>query len=213
MTCTVSLTGGIIEKSAIEGQKTYHDDLEAGIRAYIKEHATEFVGEGSVIDEPEPEKTDQPTEAEAYAAQQRKEREDRDKTYLQWGLDLVVSGFGMIGTGLKTAGEALNDMPGGKEAILGSVIALLVISNIYTYSRKTDEGATLRRAKRLGRRGGMAEDEVAEALKMVLQGKANAAVVPREEAGELRKILDEVELRATRLREMIDSAVGGEGSD
>lgn len=184
------------------------------MRAYMKEHATEFGGEGGIQDEevePEKSEADEPTEAEAYAAQQKKQREDKDKTYLQWALDLIISGFGMVGTGIKTAGEAIGDMPVGKEAILGSIIALLVVSNIWTYySAKPSDGAELRRAKRLGRKSGLAEDEVAEALRMVLKGQATGgAIVPREEAGELRRILDEVELRAKRLRDMVDSAVGG----
>ena len=37
---------GIIEKSAVDGQKTYHRDLETAMRQYIKEHATEFQVEG-----------------------------------------------------------------------------------------------------------------------------------------------------------------------
>ncbi len=208
---------GIIEKSAIDGQKQYHDDLDAGIRSYIKEHASEFVGAGGVEDEAttaEEDKANQPSEAEAYAAQQRKERLDKDQTYLQWALDMVMSGFGIVGTGLKTAGEAMSDMSGGKEAVLGLLITLLVLSNIWTYySVKSGEGAEMRRAKRLGGRSGMGDEEVAEALRMVLQGQMGGQIVPREEAGELRKILDQVERRAVRLREEVDSAVGGEDRD
>ena len=184
----------------------------------MKEHATEFAGEGGVVDDEVEEdrgKPDQPTEAEAYAAQQRKDKQDKDRTVFQRALDMVMGGFGMVGSGLKTAGDAINDMPGGKEAVLGGIIALLVISNIWTYyAVKPGEGAELRRAKRLSGRGGMGEDEVAEALRLVLEGKTGGdPVVPREEAGELRRMLDEVERRATRLRELVDSAVGGEDLD
>ena len=44
LTCTRRL--GIIEKSALDGQKTYHADLEKAMRQYIHEHQSEFVPEG-----------------------------------------------------------------------------------------------------------------------------------------------------------------------
>jgi hypothetical protein len=37
---------GIIEKSCIDGQKTYHIDLDKAIRGYIQNHLSEFVPEG-----------------------------------------------------------------------------------------------------------------------------------------------------------------------
>ena len=37
---------GIIEKSAIDGQKQYHTDLEKAMRTYIQEHQSEFLPEG-----------------------------------------------------------------------------------------------------------------------------------------------------------------------
>ena len=210
---------GIIEKSAIDGQKQFHDDLDVGIRAYISEHASDFAGQGGEEDIAESEtspnekgKPEKPSEAETYAAEQRQKRQDKDVTYLQWAADSVVFGLGMIGTGLKTAVDAIGDMVGGKEAILGSVIALLIISNIWTYySVNSGDGASMRRAKRLGKGSGMRDDEVAEALRLVLDGRGGGAmVIPREEVGMLRDMLDEVERRAIKLREMVDSSVGGE---
>ena len=41
-----SLAPGIIEKSAIEGQKTYQNDLVRAMRSYIQEHQTEFIPAG-----------------------------------------------------------------------------------------------------------------------------------------------------------------------
>ena len=118
----------------------------------------------------------------------------------------------MIRTGLKTAFDAIGDMVGGKEAILGLVITLLIVSNIWTYyAVNSGDGDSMRRAKRLGKRSGMRDDEVAEALRLVLEGRGGGAVVvPREEVGELREMLDEVERRAIRLREIVESSVGGE---
>ncbi|GAA5855517.1 hypothetical protein JCM8547_007868 [Rhodosporidiobolus lusitaniae] len=41
-----SFIKGIIERSCIDGQKTYHADLEKAMRAYIATHRNEFVEEG-----------------------------------------------------------------------------------------------------------------------------------------------------------------------
>lgn len=38
-----SFIKGIIEKSAIDGQKEYHGDLDKSMRAYIHEHQSEFI--------------------------------------------------------------------------------------------------------------------------------------------------------------------------
>lgn len=46
----VSHKTGIIERSCIEGQKTYHSDLEQAMRAYIATHRNEFVAEGQSLD-------------------------------------------------------------------------------------------------------------------------------------------------------------------
>jgi hypothetical protein len=44
------LIAGIIERSCIDGQKTYHSDLEKAMRAYIATHRNEFVSEGQSLD-------------------------------------------------------------------------------------------------------------------------------------------------------------------
>ncbi|KAJ3541640.1 hypothetical protein NMY22_g3805 [Coprinellus aureogranulatus] len=43
-----SFIKGIIERSAIDGQKVYHGELERAVRAYIQEHHSEFVPEGAL---------------------------------------------------------------------------------------------------------------------------------------------------------------------
>jgi len=45
-----SLLKGVINSSAIDGQKTYHAALEKAMRAYIQQHQTEFVPEGVTLD-------------------------------------------------------------------------------------------------------------------------------------------------------------------
>ncbi|KIJ05675.1 hypothetical protein PAXINDRAFT_122092, partial [Paxillus involutus ATCC 200175] len=41
-----SFIKGLIEKSAIEGQKVYYSDLDKAMRMYIQEHQSEFIPEG-----------------------------------------------------------------------------------------------------------------------------------------------------------------------
>src|SRR6267154_4535219 len=40
------MTSGLIERSAIEGQKVYHSDLDKAMRMYIQEHQSEFIPAG-----------------------------------------------------------------------------------------------------------------------------------------------------------------------
>lgn len=57
---TPSFSPGIIEKSCLDGQKTFHKELETAIKAYIKSHAADFAIAGAseseevvVVEEPE----------------------------------------------------------------------------------------------------------------------------------------------------------------
>lgn len=208
------LTSGIIEKSAIDGQKQYHEDLESGMRTYIKEHATEFASPDGVEDEAPAEETKQeqpPTEAQAYADQARRERHERDFTYMQGALDSVSTGVGFIFSGLKALFEALRDVlsdsPMSKETIMGTVILVLLLSNLYTYYAYSG-------TKRSGKRSRLSrlseDDEVAEAMRLLLQNAARPQESVREEAAELERILDQIEQRTTRLQGMLQSAVGAE---
>jgi hypothetical protein len=157
---------GIIEKSAIEGQKTYHEDLEAGMKGYIKDHAAEFGAEETEVEIEE----EKPTAAAAYAAEQKQKKETRPR------------GFKML--------DILSAIPLTKETILGMVILILVLSNIYTYSTGTA------RTKRIVYREETRELDEAVRLLMRQQG-------PLQQAEELNRILDDVEQRVVYLRASI----------
>ena len=192
------------------------------MRDYIKEHQSEFGApdEAEAAEEAEEDKPAASTEASEYAARTRRERQEKDYTYLSGAMDMVVSGLGTIASGLKTAfetiGDLISDGPVSKEVILGAIIGFLVISNIWTIIayRSTDK-VEARRARRLSRMGGDAE-EMAEAMRLFLQsanganGAGKPKSSPREEVADLTRILDEVESRARRLRQDLGSAVGGE---
>ncbi|WVF65961.1 hypothetical protein IAT40_000699 [Kwoniella sp. CBS 6097] len=250
VTTTVEWTGkswvkGIIEKSAIEGQKTYHDDLETGMRQYIKENSGEFAGEGGEDEEEVAGATAEgaseagidgkkggkdsstQSEAQAYANSSRKKRKDEDLSVLQAGLDSLTSGAKAIFSGLGGIFESISDLladtPFKVQNLMGLVIVILVISNIWTYTSIDRQASIERRERRLGSgsgsgsngrnkgddslvglREGYADDEFARAVKRVLA--ARSADPRKEEGRELMRILDEVEARLTSLREGVASA-------
>ncbi|WRT63770.1 uncharacterized protein IL334_000695 [Kwoniella shivajii] len=234
VTTTVEWTGkswvkGIIEKSCIEGQKTYHDDLETGMRQYIKENASEFAGEGGE-DEDEVAEIESKeaaekgagenvSEAQKYANDQaKKQRKEQDLGLLQSGIDSLVAGIKAIFSGIKGIFDSVEDMledtPFKLSNLLAILIILLVISNVYTYLKIDKKASSTRRSKKLspshkrdeygnGDISGGIED-IEEAVKRVLRQKASSQT-PKEESIELLKILDNVESRVNKLRDDIAS--------
>jgi hypothetical protein len=205
---------GIIDKSAIEGQKQYHNDLDKGMRAHMKSHPTEFFPEGTAADLDEVEAENQKlSDAEKYAAQTRKNRQNQDYSALQGALDSVLSGIRAIFGGVWTAIRSISDLlnlgdEGSKVVILGLLVLVLVASNVYTYvAWRPSSESTLRRFKRNG-----GEGDLNEAIRSILQGNGRREGTSlREEGVELMRILDQVEKRSAALRNSIKSSIGGEG--
>ncbi|KAJ3508624.1 hypothetical protein NLJ89_g5653 [Agrocybe chaxingu] len=141
-----SFIKGIIERSAIDGQKVYHGDLEKAMRAYIQEHQSEFLPEGvdvaavalnEVVPEPElaPEAAadgKHPTEEE----QKQRERE-RNARSLQWAWDTFDGACQVAKRSTKGALELIRDAWDQSESttILWFLIVILVISNLWTLMR------------------------------------------------------------------------------
>ena len=205
----------------------------------MKEHPTEFHVAGvkdlnEITSEGDKEEL---SAAEEYAAETRRKRQNQDLSALQGALDSVLSGFKAIFTGFLTAVESIADLlnlgdEGGKVVILGMIIGILVISNIYTYVAYKPKSSESRRLKRLGWDERERERERARALgimgraddgdfnEAVLamlratneRGNAGMGVTTRNEVDDLVRILDAVEQRATRLKGILNSSVGGQGS-
>ena len=200
----------------MDGQRQYHKDLENGMRAHIKQHATEFLDKDQAEDEEEAptkgEKDENLSEAEVYAAEQRHRRE-LDSWSLQGGLDHIVSGLKSIGSGVYDIVGSLcdyvQDLPLTKGTLLVGIIFLLLFSNVYTYyAYKSTSKANLRRVKKqMARYGG---DDMAEAMRTLLSPEGRQEAM--DQARQLRDILDEVERRATNLRQVIVSDTEGIGS-
>lgn len=137
---------GIIEKSAIEGQKQYHAALDKSMREYMAAHPDEFAMQGA---DGKPITDDQPSGADSgvastnvekevlvdsdvAAASQKKAQEDAGAVDRIFGvLKAVGSGlgdlFGMIG-------DMFSGLPGGRDLGLVLVILVLLLSNWWTYN-------------------------------------------------------------------------------
>lgn len=195
----------------------------------MKEHPTEFHVAG--VEDPTEAETEgekeKLTAAEEYAAETRRKRQNQDYSALQGALDSVLGGIKAIFTGLFTAVESVSDLlnlgeEGGKVVILGLIIGVLVISNIYTYVAYKPKSSESRRLKRLGwdERGvtGRADGGYSEAVLAILRnndnerGSSGSGVTTREEVNDLVRILDVVEKRASRLRGLLESSTGGRGN-
>lgn len=182
----------------------------------MKQHPTEFgTGDGPTSDELGEEGHEKPSEAEAYAAENRKKRQRDDLGYIQGGLDRIVSGLGSIGSGLvavlQSLGDLVANLPLSKEVILGSLVLLLVISNVYTYLAFRSQAPT-RQARRLGR-----ENDLSEVVRLLLEkgstkvnGKTHEGGDPANEVADLVRLLDGVEKRAARLKSAVGGGTAGE---
>ncbi|BGP14608.1 hypothetical protein JCM10213_002224 [Rhodosporidiobolus nylandii] len=120
-----SFIKGIIEKSCIDGQKTYHADLEKAMRAYIATHRNEFVEEGH---DPDGASLDTADDDEALAS----------PTSSAGGEPAVAAAPPARTGALAPVWDLLEPLfeqlahQSPKTLLLGSVVAILVLSNIWT---------------------------------------------------------------------------------
>ncbi|KAG8980258.1 hypothetical protein FRB90_007716 [Tulasnella sp. 427] len=208
----------IIERSVMDGQRTYHSDLERAMRTYISEHPTEFVAEGAPADavataavendatptSPSGEKTpDAPTGAA--------DRRVVERRTIQWALDTFTSAmkltsesfWGLVDI-IQDLLESAPDMPssGGGSWFWGALVALLLAMNLWTWSSlsqsRAREELTQRRFGGISPVGNSMVDTVqgaervaTEAVRVFWQG-----VVEQQNAGWKEELL--VEMRALR---------------
>ncbi|GAA6038906.1 hypothetical protein JCM8097_000567 [Rhodosporidiobolus ruineniae] len=121
-----SFIKGIIDKSAIDGQKTYHNDLEAAMRSYISTHRNEFVEEGHDVDssslapsssEDDDHAPTSPISAPSAAETASKPAPSGPLAPLQSLLEPLLDSL-------------LQQSP--KTLLLGAIVAILVLSNLWT---------------------------------------------------------------------------------
>jgi hypothetical protein len=137
---------GIIEKSAIEGQKAYHADLDHAMRNYIHQHQSEFVPAGvdpAVLPDATPAE-DAPAAIEVTSPiksslegveEERKQRErERNQRGLQWAWETFEGASSVARRStrgaLELVAEAWEQSTSTTICIL--LIVVLVLSNVWT---------------------------------------------------------------------------------
>ena len=219
---------GIIEKSCIDGQKTYHVDLDKAIRAYIQSHLSEFVPEGvteaeAVVTRAVAAPTPEPTSSQVTPSESTKERNlARNQRGLQWAYDTFEGAFDVAKKSAETAFELIGDAFDSYSSLSWShlVIFLLVITNIWTIWRSNGRGETRLRKEML--RSEERERWVKEAVMTLWQelaktgGVIQTSPLPLEssrpgevgggsgswktEAEDISRVLDELQARLDGLR-------------
>ncbi|KDQ15693.1 hypothetical protein BOTBODRAFT_108193 [Botryobasidium botryosum FD-172 SS1] len=147
ITTTVEWTGrsfikSIIERSVLDGQRTYHQDLEKAMRAYIAEHRTEFVPEGE--DDLAALAADEIIGADAVPStphaprspeeEQLERLKDTELRGLQWALDTITGASKVARESFWGAVDVLGDL--AESAPAGNMwlwlVLFLLVSNIWT---------------------------------------------------------------------------------
>lgn len=206
---------GIVERSCIEGQKSYHADLEKAMRAYIAQHRSEFLEEGQ--------------DADATAAPESASGESLHES----GFEQVAQGGGATTTNFKQSlgpwgmirsfFDALSDLGiSASSSALGFVVVVLVLSNLWTLGGRPSSSTRQGLGSVGGSQSDRTPDQVALAVRDVLRdyfdagSVGNSATVnpsrtttssidARQEAADIAAILDDLERRLTQLREGISS--------
>ncbi|KAJ7047983.1 GRAM-domain-containing protein [Mycena amicta] len=105
-----SFIKGIIERSAIDGQRVYHVDLEKAMRAYIQEHQAEFMPAGvdpaQIVAPPVEAAPAIPTANEIDTQKREAERHQRG---LQWAYDTFDGAYSVAKQSTKGALELIHD--------------------------------------------------------------------------------------------------------
>ncbi|KAJ7496928.1 hypothetical protein FB451DRAFT_1456936 [Mycena latifolia] len=140
-----SLIKSFIDRSAIDGQKVYHADLDKAMRAYIQEHQSEFFPEGvdpaQIAPEPAADAAPSPVVGDALSEKERSQRG------LQWTWDTVAGAAQVARRSATGALELLRDAweNSPSASLPQALIVGLLASNVWTYMRA---GAAVDNARR-----------------------------------------------------------------
>ncbi|TFK56894.1 hypothetical protein OE88DRAFT_1650390 [Heliocybe sulcata] len=219
-----SFIKGIIEKSCIEGQKTYHSELDAAIRKYISEHQSEFIPQGMDAEaaiaegEEDSESPSSPGGGPGSVATDtsKKRPEPGNQRGLQWAYDTFEGAYKVGKQSAVGAIELLQDAwsQSSTTTVLYFVIVFLVLSNIYslTIVGKREEVGRRREMRRTTEEREKWVQGVVSALAEELAGRSAATDAPpiirpsedwRGEVSEINKVLDALDIRVQGLRESL----------
>ena len=139
---------GIIEKSCLDGQRTYHVDLDKGVRGYIQSHLSEFVPEGvteaeAVVTRAVAAAAPEPVSSLGTPSELTKGgHRAGNQRGLQWAYDTFEGAFDVAKKSAETAFELLGDALDSYSSLSWShvVIFLLVITNVWTIWKSNGRG-------------------------------------------------------------------------
>ena len=128
----------MIEKSCIEGQKTYHVDLEKALRRYIQQHRSEFLEEGQ----------DPMDMADTSEADKEGATATQDSATGAEASSILASSARSGAKGIQAVATGLMELFSGAQnlnVLLGVVIVTLVLSNLWTISTHANTSSYARR--------------------------------------------------------------------
>ncbi|GAA5925373.1 hypothetical protein JCM3775_001395 [Rhodotorula graminis] len=174
-----SFIKGIIEKSAIDGQKQYHTDLEKAMRAYIATHRNEFVEEGH---DPDDDESDLDS-VDGLVATASATAEDGVDASVAAELASVRERTGLLAplwSALEPVFEHLaHQSP--QSLLLGAVVAILVLSNLWTLRTASHDVHPAERARRRVAAGETSSGSGSGALGPLPPAVAPVGVVPAQQ--------------------------------
>ncbi|KAF9516001.1 hypothetical protein BS47DRAFT_1443735, partial [Hydnum rufescens UP504] len=183
----------MIEKGAMEGQRSYHADLEVEMRKYILEHKTEFFPEGepegvldASVELPAPVTSAGETSLLSAEDLLKARQRETEQKGLQWALDTFTGAWNVGSQSARGAIEILVELfeTSSRPTLLGLVVIALIISNAWTLMNlKGVRREAMARRKKLGLNedgelsgvhpvygDGRAPDAGADALRVLLEG-------------------------------------------
>ncbi|OCH89730.1 GRAM-domain-containing protein [Obba rivulosa] len=219
-----SFIKGIIEKSCLDGQKSYHDDLEKAMREYIHEHQSEFIPEGvdAAVVEEEAQIAETPLQDRDPMSDEksRKAREhERGQRSLQWAYDTCEGAMKVAKQSTEGALELMWDAweQSSSTTILYFLVVILVISNVWTLLMvgKREEAGRRKELRRTVEREQWVQGIVSALWEELLASKnipAAAGGPPpsrpsgdlREEVSDINSALDMIEERVRNIRNSLE---------
>jgi len=220
---------GLIEKSAIDGQKVYHSDLDKSMRMYIQEHQTEFIPAGvdpTAVAPVEPlspilelSKPSLAGTAGLSDEEVRKAREhERNRRGLQWAYETFDGAYTVAKRSTCGALELVKEAweQSSSMTILYFVIVILVFSNLWTLMLvgQREEAGRRKEVKRAEEREKWVQDVVTGLWEEMVAGRARggASVASgpvssdwRSEVDAISATLNSVEERVRLIRESLDT--------
>jgi len=183
---------GIIERSAIDGQKVYHSDLEKAMRVYIQEHQSEFLPEG--VDPVVIELTSglevgdvgpgagSPGDKRLTEDEFKQRERERNQRGLQWAWDTFDGASQVAKQSTRGALELIRDAwdQSSSTTILWFVIVILVLSNLWTLMRmgaSRDEASRRFEARRVEEREKWVQSIVTALWEELASGKKEGSVL------------------------------------